>query len=187
MNADDLYNALAGSAWKLAKDSTLDTDDIKQEMYLICMEVAEGRSTYSSLCGGMHEYIMGRLWGLVRRWPRSLSLEGLTGGISEKRGNTIRHNRPNENGVVLPEFIPAELHAPSVEDVLEQRYLLYEQDAIDIEESRRTRERMKGKTILAIMIHTKQWSFRDAAKFCGVSQKCIQNRIRKSEGIRVTE
>ncbi len=173
MKADDLYSALAGNAWKLAAQSTLDADDIRQEMFLICMEVAEGRSAYSPLVGNVHEYIMGRLWGLIRKWPRTYSIEDLIGNVSEKIGS-------NEECNLLTEFIPVALHAPSVDDVLEKRAALFEQDAIDIEETRQLRERMTEQSTLLILIQTGYWSTREAAKFCGVSRNAIEKRVKNN-------
>lgn len=172
MDAQALYDELAGDAWKLAAGSTLDSDDIRQELYLMCLEVTEGRSAYTPMIGGVHEYIMGRLWGLVRRWPQSQSVEGL---ILEE----LVDSENSEKSSVEHFDILAALYAPSVEDVLEQRDFQYEQDAIDIEETRQLRERLKGQTTLSILIRTGYWSIREAAAFCGSSKSGIGRKILK--------
>ena len=174
MDAKTLYVELAGNAHKLAAKSTLDVDDIRQELYLICMEVAEGRSTYTPLIGGVHEYVMGRLWGLVRRWPCSYSIEVLKGNISEKLGS-------DENSEVLAEFIPVTLHAPSVEDVLKQRDALFGQDAVDIEDAHLMRERLRDHSTLSILIQSGVWTVRDAAAFCGVNHLKIWRNFKKTK------
>ena len=174
MDAQTLYDELAGEAWKLAGKSSLDVEDIRQELFLLCLEVAEGRSTYTPVIGGVHGYIMGRLWGLVRRWPCSCSIEVLTGNISEKLGS-------DENGDVLAEFIPVTLHAPSVEDVLEQRDALFGQDAVDIEEIHLMRERLRNHSTLSILIQSGVWTIRDAAAFCGVNHLKIWRNFKKTK------
>ncbi len=173
MDAQTLYDELAGAAWKLAGKSALSVEDIRQELFLLCLEVAEGRSTYTPVIGGVHEYIMGRLWGLVRRWPCSYSIEVLTGNISEKFGS-------EENCELQAGFIPVMLHAPSVEDALEQREALYEQDAIDIVEARLLRNHLKKQSTLSILIQTGFWSIREAAAFCGSSKSAIGREIIKA-------
>ncbi len=180
MDVDTLYNALAGNAWKLAAQSTLDVDDIRQELYLLCMEVADGRSKYTPVIGGVHEFIMGRLWGLVRRWPQSQLLEDLIEKDIVGEDWATKY-RPETWDRLLA------LHAPSVEETLMQRDDLLEQDAIDIDESRRMRESEKGQTTLALLIKSGLWSIRDAAKFCGVSQNVIQKKMAKSKGVHLAE
>ena len=166
MDAQALYDELSRMAWKFVANSVLDVDDIRQELYLLCQEVAEGRSAYMPELGGVEQYIMGRLWGLVQRWPNSLSLDDML-DESEPAGR--------ENS-----FVPEVLHAPSVEEVLERRDALYAQDVADIEEAGRLRERMKGQSSLFILVQTGHWSMRDAARFCGVSHKTIQNKVSKA-------
>ena len=163
MKADDLYNALAGSAWKLAAQSTLDADDIRQELYLKCMEVAEGRSTYSPLVGGVHEYIMGWLWKYILRWQKMPYLEELFENVNEE----------NEETEEIVRYFP-ELQSPSIEDELMRREEMYAEHQRDIKEIRRMREQMKDETTLAILIKTGHWTIREAAKHCGTSYASMQ-------------
>ncbi|WP_031598694.1 hypothetical protein [Ferrovum myxofaciens] len=158
MNADDLYNELAGNAWKLAAQSTLDADDIRQELYLMCMEVAEGRSAYTPMIGGVHEYIMGSLWGFIRRWHNLQLLDDLIG------------NDVDDDKTILL----AELHVLSTEDVLIRDEELIEQDALDIEESRQMRKRTQNQSTLEILVQDGYWTIRQAANFCGLSKSAIQ-------------
>ena len=174
MDADTLYNALAGNAWKLAAQSTLDVDDIRQELYLLCMEVADGRSKYTPVIGGVHKYIMGRLWGLIRRWPQSQSLDDLI-DVDIVGEDWATPYLPVTHSRLLA------LHAPSVEETLMQRGELLEQDAIDIEESRRIRESEEGQTTLVLLIECGHWSMRESAVFCGVNYPWIQRYMNKSQ------
>ncbi len=167
MKADDLYNALVGNAWKLAAQSTLGVDDIRQELYLLCMEVAEGRSKYTPLIGGVHEYIMGRLWGLVRRWPQSQSLDDLIENDVVGEDWATRYKPATWDRLLA-------LHAPSVEETLVQRDERLEQDARDIEETLLKRERTRDQSALAILIQSGHWSLREAAKFCGTNHSKIK-------------
>lgn len=175
MNADDLYNALAGNAWKLAAQSTLDVDDIKQELYLLCMEVADGRSKYSPQIGGVLEYIMGRLWGLIRRWSYTQSLNELIDNDNSMDEDWETGHMPAAWDKLLA------LQAPSVEDVLMQRDELYEQDARDIEVICQKRERTRGITTLGILVLGGHWSLGDAAKYFGTSRSAIQSQLRSQK------
>ena len=166
MDAQALYDELSRVAWKFVANSVLDVDDIQQELYLLCQEVAEGRSAYTPELGGVEQYIMGRLWGLVKRWPDSLSLDA----VLDETDPVGRESS----------FVPAALHVPSVEEVLEQRDALYVQDVADIEESSQLRERTQGQSTLFILVQTGHWTMRDAARFCGVSHKTIQNKVSKA-------
>jgi len=172
MNAKDLYDELAGHAWKLAAKSMLDIEDIQQELYLICMEVAEGRSSYTPIIGGVNEYIMGRLWGLVHRWIRSYCLDDFLADLAKK------YDYANDSQ--LGEYVtPPGLHVPSVEEVLEQRELAGHQDVIDVEETRQLRKFLKDQPTLAILLQTGHWSYRTAAVFCGTNYPWIQRYVQK--------
>lgn len=161
MTADDLYNALKGEAWKLAARSTLDIDDIRQELYLLCMEVSEGRSSYTPLLGGVHEYIMGWLWKYILRWPRTQSLDELASDDGDK-------------------ILPDELYALAIDDELMRQEGMHEQHARDVEEMHEMRKRMKNQTTLAILVQTGHWSLREAAQFCGVSHVTISKLVRNA-------
>ena len=72
--ADELFQELQGEAHKFSRCCTLSVEDIRQELYLMCIEVSGGKSSYNPILGTVREYIMGRLWGLIRRWRESSSL-----------------------------------------------------------------------------------------------------------------
>ena len=167
MKTDDLYNALVGNLWKLAAHCSLAEDDLRQELYLICMEVAEGRSAYSPLIGDVHKYILGRLWGHIHKWPVSYGIDDLM---------IIDGNEEDDNHKV-----PVEFHVPSVEVVLEQQNLLYEQDVIDVEKIRRLRKRLKGQSILLALIEIGHWTTREAAAFCDVNHLKIWREFKKTK------
>ncbi len=160
MKTDDLYNALIGNTWKFAAQSSLDVDDIKQELYLICMEVSEGRSAYSPLVGGVDEYILGRLWGLIRRWPHSQMLEDLIDVNCEE------------------EIVPDALRVLSTENVVMLKHELHEQNAIDVEERYKRQDRLRDQSTLSILIQNGHWSIREAARFFRVSRYSIEQSLR---------
>jgi hypothetical protein len=164
MTADELYNALSGNAWKLAARSTLDADDIRQELYLMCMEVAEGRSTYSPLVGGVHEYIMGCMWKFILRWPHQQSLDEWI-----------------EDDIAGQYWATQLLQVPSTEETLIRRSEMYEQHAINCEDRQKMREVNKNKTTFCLLMEIKQWSVREAAQYFEVSKY----QIEKSCGIKI--
>ncbi len=167
MDAQTLYDELAIQVHNLTKNSTLDADDIRQELMLLCLEVAAGRSAYTPAIGGVHGYIMGRLRGMSQRWKRWKSLD-------EPMHSVCFDEDGSGNGFGL-----AELCAPSVEEVLEQRDDLYAQDVVDVEQTRQLRERLSSQSTLSILIQTGHWSIRDAARFTGVSKAMIQKKMSK--------
>ena len=169
MNAENLYNALVGNAGKLAAQSTLDVNDIRQELYLMCMEVAEGRSAYSSMVGGVHKYIMGRLWGLIRRWVPMQSLDELMGQDIEGENSAIEHLPGHSRSSAL--------HVPSAEDVLIHRHEMLEQDVIDVEERFKLKKSLQNQTTMVILLQRGHWSTREAAKYCGISRNAIEKRL----------
>jgi hypothetical protein len=73
--AQALYDLLRGEASKFAAVSTLSLDDVRQTLYLMCLEHVAGQDSYNPLLGTPENYIMGRLWGLVERWRPYRPLE----------------------------------------------------------------------------------------------------------------
>lgn len=74
-DAQALYDQLCGEAYKFAAVSTLSLDDVRQTLYVMCLEHTTGQDAFSPLLGTPKSYIMGRLWGLVERWRPMPSLE----------------------------------------------------------------------------------------------------------------
>lgn len=67
-DAQVLYDSLKGEAEKFANVSTLGLDDVRQNLFVLCLEHATGQDAYNPLLGPPRAYIMGRMWGLVERW-----------------------------------------------------------------------------------------------------------------------
>ncbi len=68
--AGELFAMLRGEAARFASASTLSVEDVRQELYLMCLEHAMGRDGFDPERGDARRYIFGRLWGLVERWQR---------------------------------------------------------------------------------------------------------------------
>ena len=171
MDAETLYRELEGNAWKLAAKCMLDVDDIKQELYLLCMDVASGRSTYSGLVGDVHGYIMGWLWKYILRWAHSNSLDHLMKSDVMDEDWCTQHLPANHDSL-------SALHVPSVEDVILQRDEMQEQHVQDMARVLEMRSQARNQSILVALVQNGYWSTRDAAKFCGVSQTAIQKQIK---------
>lgn len=167
-NADDLYNSLKDNVWKFLRYSRLERKDVQQELYLLCLEVANGQSKYSPLVGGVHEYILGRMWGLVKRWIFIQSLEELT----------IANEESDESDMSV--FLLPELQVPSAETTLISQNEIYEHDIIDVAQRCKMKIDYKNQSTLIVLVKTGQWSIRDAATFCGVNPYAIQRKMMKA-------
>ena len=60
----------------VARNSILSVEDVQQEARLICWTVAIGESDFDPARGSVRQYVMGRLWGLKKRYTPSVSLDG---------------------------------------------------------------------------------------------------------------
>ncbi len=72
--AGKLFAALQAEAKKFAAASTLSVEDVRQEIYLMCLEHAAGIDGFDPSLGDARRYICGRLWGLAERWRRMESI-----------------------------------------------------------------------------------------------------------------
>ena len=156
LTADELFQELQGEAHKFSRCCTLSVEDIRQELYLMCIEVSGGGSSYSPILGTVREYIMGRLWGLIRRWRESSSLP------DEVDGDAIT---------------PICLQVQSVEDQLIDR-----QDREDRETALNVRNKTKPnepQTSLNIVCNV--LSRRDAAKFLGITREAVRQRVQREK------
>ena len=68
--AGELFAMLRGEAAKFASASTLSVEDVRQELYVMCLEHAMGQDGFDPDRGDARRYIFGRLWGLIERWQR---------------------------------------------------------------------------------------------------------------------
>ncbi|MEJ2673873.1 MAG: hypothetical protein P8011_01560 [Acidihalobacter sp.] len=64
----------------VARKSILALDDIKQEARLICWSIGLGQSDFDPSQGSVRQYVMGRLWGLSKRYAPGISLDDNDGG-----------------------------------------------------------------------------------------------------------
>ncbi len=68
----------------VAGSCALSLEDVQQEAWIWCWRIAAGRSDHDPAQGSVRQYVMGRLWGLARRWPVSVRL----GGEEEEGGES---------------------------------------------------------------------------------------------------
>lgn len=74
--ADELFATVEGEAAYFAAAGSMTVDDVRQTLYLFCLEHARGVDNYNALLGEVRTYIMGRMWGLLQRWKgRELPLD----------------------------------------------------------------------------------------------------------------
>lgn len=163
MNADDLYHTLVGRAWKLAKNCMLDVEDIQQDLYLKCMDVADGRSNYTASIGTVENYIMGWLWKDTIKWQKMQSLDA-------------NGEKDVDAGSEIARFFP-ELQSASIEDDLMRRDEMYAQFERDKAEVRRMRDQMKDDSTLLVLIRTGYWSIREVAKLSGINRRKINRML----------
>lgn len=72
-----LYRQLdAAELASVARGSILGLEDVQQEARLICWTVAIGESDFDPTRGSVRQYVMGRLWGLKKRYALGISLDG---------------------------------------------------------------------------------------------------------------
>ena len=73
--ADELFVTVEGEAKRFTSASVLTVEDVRQSLYLFCLEHAQGVDGYNPLLGDPRTFIMGRMWGLLERWRgREVSL-----------------------------------------------------------------------------------------------------------------
>lgn len=74
--AASLYMQLdAGELISVARNSILGLEDVQQEARLICWTVAIGESDFDPTRGSVRQFVMGRLWGLKKRYALGVSLD----------------------------------------------------------------------------------------------------------------
>ncbi|HQT81888.1 MAG: hypothetical protein B7Z60_00975 [Ferrovum sp. 37-45-19] len=68
----ELFTSLNPSDFKrIERQCTLSLSDIEQEARLLCWQICGGHTNYDGKIGSFQSYIMGKLWGLARRYPHS--------------------------------------------------------------------------------------------------------------------
>ncbi|WP_031597211.1 hypothetical protein [Ferrovum myxofaciens] len=156
LTADELFQELRGEAHKFSRCCILPVEDIRQELYLMCIEVTTGKSLYNPILGTVREYIMGRLWGLVRRW---------------------RESDPLPDEVEGDAMAPNYLRVQSVEQQLIDRL-----DREEREYALNGHGKSKpDKPQTSIHIVCNVLSRRDAAKFLGITREAVRQRVHREE------
>jgi hypothetical protein len=134
----------------------LSVEDIRQELYLMCIEVSSGESSYNPILGTVRAYIMGRLWGLVRRWREAQSLPDDVDGDA---------------------LTPKHLQVQSVEQQLIDRQNREEREyALN---SHGVGRSDKPQTSLHIVCNV--LSRRDAAKYLGITREAVRQRVHRED------
>lgn len=68
MNYRELYAALSQHELRnVAARARLSVEDVRQEAWLCCWQIASGRSDYEAGRGSVRQYLMAKLWGLAAR------------------------------------------------------------------------------------------------------------------------
>lgn len=156
LTADELFQDLCGETHKFSRCCVLSVEDIRQELYLMCIEVSSGESSYNPILGTVRAYIMGRLWGLVHRWREAQSLP------DEADGDALT---------------PKHLQVQSVEQQLIDRQNREEREyALNSHGGGRSD---KPQTSLHIVCNV--LSRRDAAKFLGITREAVRQRVHREE------
>lgn len=76
MCEQDLYGELdQRELASVAGKSILSVDDVRQEARLICWSVCCGTTDYDPAQGTLRQYVMGRLWGLAKRYAPGVSYD----------------------------------------------------------------------------------------------------------------
>ena len=68
MNYRELYVLLSQHELRnVAARARLSVEDVRQEAWLCCWQIASGRSNYDARRGSVRQYLMAKLWGLATR------------------------------------------------------------------------------------------------------------------------
>ncbi|HVB78322.1 MAG TPA: hypothetical protein VNE82_00050 [Candidatus Binataceae bacterium] len=68
MNYRELYAALSQHELRnVAARARLSVEDVRQEAWLCCWQIASGRSDYDARRGTVRQYLMAKLWGFAAR------------------------------------------------------------------------------------------------------------------------
>ena len=168
--ADALYHTVAGEAARFAAVCTLSVEDMRQTLYLFCLEHAQGVDNYNALLGEVRPYIMGRMWGLIERWRgREFPLDS---DIEDGREEAV---------------VPEPLRTPSVEQELieaEQRRVM---EAVLEDMGRQSRLDRAHLPTVAAAICGQGLTERAAARLCGSNSDSgrLRQRLREMRKHRV--
>ena len=144
--------------------STLSMDDVRQSLYLFCLEHAAGMDAFNPLLGTPKNYIMGRMWGLVERWRPMSSLDDIL---------TDDHDQP------IRQRLPDALQAPGVEAALIARAQRQAEEQIRDDLERANRKTMHGlPTTVALVTHCDR-PLSEVARLCGKNRWRLRQSVRQ--------
>ena len=143
--------------------STLSMDDVRQSLYLFCLEHAAGLDAFNPLLGTPKNYIMGRMWGLIERWRPMSSLDDM---LSDDHDLPIRQRLPDA------------MQAPGVEAALIARAQRQTEDQIRDDLELSSRKSLHGlPTAVALVTHCDR-------PLSEVARRCGKNRWRLRQAVR---
>ncbi len=157
-------NLLNENAQMFAGVSTLSMDDVRQSLYLFCLEHAAGLDAFNPLLGTSKNYIMGRMWGLIERWRPMSSLDEIVDGD---------HDKP------ICQRLPDTLQAPGVDAALiaDAQRLVEEQIRDDLELS--SRKSLYGlPTTVALVTHCNR-PVSEVARLYGKNRGRLRQAVRQ--------
>ena len=163
--AQALFTSLLNeNAQMFAGVSTLSMDDVRQSLYLFCLEHAAGLDAFNPLLGTPKNYIMGRMWGLIERWRPMSSLDEIV---------------DDDNDKPIRQRLPDALQAPGVDAALiaAAQRLAEEQIRGDLE--RASRKSLYGlPTAVALVTHCDR-SVSEVARLCGKNRHRLRKAVRQ--------
>jgi hypothetical protein len=66
--AQSLFETLEPSCKQWAARSHAPLEDIRQDLYVFCLELTRGETNYSNAAGSATSYVAGRMWGRTKRY-----------------------------------------------------------------------------------------------------------------------
>ena len=145
--------------------STLSMDDVRQSLYLFCLEHAAGLDAFNPLLGTPKNYIMGRMWGLVERWRPMSSLDDIL---------TDDHDPP------IRQRLPDAMQAPGVETALIARAQRQAEERIRDDLELASRKSLHGlPTTVALVTHCDR-PLSEVARRCGKNRWRLRKVVRQN-------
>lgn len=144
--------------------STLSMDDVRQSLYLFCLEHAAGLDAFNPLLGTPRNYIMGRMWGMIERWRSMSSLDDIL---------TDDHDQP------IRQRMPDALQAPGVEAALIASAQRQAEDQIRDDLELASRKSLHGlPTTVALVTHCDR-PLSEVARLCGKNRWRLRQAVRQ--------
>ncbi|BAP88333.1 putative uncharacterized protein [Burkholderiales bacterium GJ-E10] len=152
--AEEVFASLQAEAVRFAKDSTLSVEDVRQELYLMCLEHAAGADGFDPGQGDARRFIAGRLWGLTERWRRMESI-------------------PDDDGLWN-----GPLRASVEEALIERQERAAAEERLEQADRQRQRD-LRNLPTLAALVAVGAVSERGAARLVGSKSSRLRQRLRQ--------